>query len=107
VSTTSPITFTRQEVVALHRSRVADQVDEWVTEAVNNLVAAKKLCEAMKRNNLVKTERQRETLDGVHRIIQSALEAGHVPMLQYSYELLNDFSAAFADEDEDAGGDNS
>lgn len=94
-----PTTFSGEEMLGFHRYRLAEQVEEWVTESVANLTAAKKLCEELERKNMVKTERQRETLSAVQHIIQSALEAGLTPMLQYSTELFSDFASAFEDED--------
>lgn len=101
--TESPTKFSGKEILEFHRYRLAEQVEEWVTEAVENLTAARKLCAEMERKNMVKTERQRETLSAVQHIIQSALEAGIAPMLQHSTELFSDFATAFADEDAGEG----
>jgi hypothetical protein len=96
--------FSGKELLGFHRFRIAEQVEEWVSEALTNLIAAKKLCRELERKNMIKTKRQREMFDAMEHLIQCALEAGHVPMLQFSTDLLMDFGAAFEDGDEE--GDN-
>jgi hypothetical protein len=98
MSTPIPTTFSGQEMVSFHRYRLAEQIDEWVTEALADLTAAKKLSAEMRRKSMVKTEEQEKTLAAVEHVIQCALEAGQAPMLQFSSEVLSDFLGAFEDE---------
>jgi hypothetical protein len=97
-----PTTFSRDEMLGYHGYRVAEQIEQCVTGAVASPTAARKLCEEMQRKNLVKTERQRETLAAAQHIIISALEAGGKTMLQFSPDLFNDFATAFEDGDEES-----
>jgi hypothetical protein len=87
-----------QDLVDFHCFRLAEQVDEWITEAIANLTGAKKLLAELERKNMVKTPDQRATFDAVQHLVQCALAAGdgpHVPMLQYSNALLWNFGDAF------------